>query len=222
MARRRENPAGEEISDNNLFRAFLTGREEAFAQLVRRYQRELFAYLARFTGDAALAEDVFQETFLQVYQSARQFDPDRAFRSWLYAVATNKARDALRKTGRHRVVSLDAVSEGIDGEPLPYADLLTDSMPSPEEISVNRETCQVVQTLVAELPEPLREVLLLSYFHRLPHREVADILSIPVGTVKSRLHAAVRAFAEKWKAFVAKQTHPGEEENENPSEQGLP
>jgi len=212
-------PASHEVSDNELFRRFLDGEQEAFAALVRRYQREMFGYLVRFTGDAALADDVFQETFLQVYQSAGLFDPGRPFRPWLYTVASNKARDALRKLGRHTTAPLDAVVPGTSGRDGTYADLMPADIPTPEEASMNLETRQAVQWMVRELPDTLREVLILSYFQELPHKDISDALSIPVGTVKSRLHNAVRLFAEKWKIHAAGQAdHNPAPPPEKPSE----
>jgi RNA polymerase sigma-70 factor (ECF subfamily) len=195
----------QDISDAELLMQHLAGQADAFAALTRRYQRELYAFLARFTGDSALAEDVFQETFLQVYQSAGSFDTSRRFRPWLYTVAINKARDALRKKRRHPAAPLDAIISSQGGRQTSYSDLMSSNIPSPDEISVNLETRQAVQTIVEEMPESLRQILIMSYFNELPHKEIAEALSIPVGTVKSRLHTAVKYFAEKWKIWVKKQ-----------------
>ena len=202
-ARRRD------VTDGQLLQRYLDGESEAFGTLVRRYEKPLYGFLSRFCGDGALAEDVFQETFLQVYRSAGMFDADRPFRPWLFTVAANKARDAMRKRGRRSEAPLDAPVGNGQGRPTTFADLLASEMPSPDEISVNQETRRDVQALVQELPEHLREVLALSYFKELPHKEIAEILDVPVGTVKSRLHAAVRAFAEKWKIYAAKQHRDG-------------
>ncbi|MCD4825499.1 MAG: sigma-70 family RNA polymerase sigma factor [Phycisphaerae bacterium] len=198
------------VTDAQLMQRHLDGDAGAFAALVRRYKQPLYGYLVRFTGDATLAEDVFQETFLKVYQAAGSFDLSRKFRPWLYTVATNKARDALRKKNRHRETPLDAPIGGDDGQDTSYAKLMPSNIPSPDEISVNLETRQAVQTMVNQMPDNLREVLAMSYLKELPHKEIAKILSIPVGTVKSRLHAAVRHFAEKWKAWAEEQTKRNE------------
>ena len=85
-----------EVSDEQLLVAYRHGDRASFSRLVQRYQRELFHFLVRFTGDRAAAEDIFQETFLQVHQSAEQFDPQRRFRPWLFTIAANKARDLHR------------------------------------------------------------------------------------------------------------------------------
>lgn len=190
-------------TDGELLRRYLDGQADAFAELVGRYQRSLYGFLVRFTGNRALAEDVFQETFLQVHHSAARFDTSRAFRPWLYTVAANKARDALRKKNRRQAAPLDATLTNDTGTS--YADLLPDDLPGPDEISANQETRQAVHDMIAELPEHLREVLVMCYFNELPYKEIAEALSIPVGTVKSRMHAAVRAFAEKWSAYLAEE-----------------
>src|SRR5579859_1894615 len=89
-----------EPSDEHLLADYRTGDKSAFAALVSRYQRELYHFLVRFLGNRASAEDVFQETFLQVHQSAEQFDPQRRFRPWLFTIAANKARDLIRSQSR--------------------------------------------------------------------------------------------------------------------------
>ena len=189
-----------DVTDSELLQRYLDGEADAFAALVRRYRHPLFGYLVRFTRDRALADDVFQETFLQVHNSAARFDTSRRFKPWLYTVASNKARDALRKKSRQSAAPLDA--SATDGSTTTYSDLLPSDIPSPDEISANKETARAVHTMVAELPDHLREVLALSYFSELPYKDIAEALSIPIGTVKSRLHAAIKAFAEKWKKHV--------------------
>ena len=90
-----------QISDSELLRRHLEGDADAFAALVRRYRRELFGFLVRFTADSALADDVFQEAFLQLHLSAGAFDLSRRLKPWLFTIAANKARDALRSRARN-------------------------------------------------------------------------------------------------------------------------
>ena len=94
-------------SDEDLLASFQSGRREAFGVLVRRYEGELYGYLRRYLGEGALAEDVFQNTFLQVFIKIGQYDRGRPVRPWLYAIATNQAIDALRRQGRQGARSLD-------------------------------------------------------------------------------------------------------------------
>jgi len=184
-----------EWSDEELVREYqTTGEPRAFEELVHRYERELYNYLCQYLGDPEMAEDAFQATFLQVHRKCRQFDADRRFRPWLYAVATNQAIDAQRRNRRHRLVSLDQqsrmYSESHDLGCL--IDLVKGQEIDPEEHVELNERKEDVQQAVEQLPETLRQVLLLVYYQGMKYREAADVLSIPVGTVKSRLHAAIR------------------------------
>src|SRR3954469_11367806 len=95
-------------TDEELLAFYRGGERASFSSLVERYRRELFHFLVRFLGDRAAAEDIFQETFLQVHQSADQFDPQRRFRPWLFTIAANKARDLMRSQARRPTNPLQA------------------------------------------------------------------------------------------------------------------
>ncbi len=175
------------------------GDRAAFDELVERYVKELHAFLSRFVGDSTLAEDVVQETFLQVHLSADSFDPEQRFRPWLFTIAANKARDRLRRRARRSAASLDAPIETADGESGSMLDLVVANAPPPELDLEDEELRATVREVVERMPDNLREVLVLSYFHSFSYKEVAGILNVPVGTVKSRLHAAVAHFAQRWR-----------------------
>lgn len=192
----------ESASDERLLARSLAGDEAAFRTLVRRYNEEVFQFVARFTRNAAAADDVVQETFLQVYQAAGSFDPARSFRPWLFAIAANKARDYLRSSVRRREVGLMASSPSGAGEDLTLLDFLSGTTPPPEESLEADELRDLVRGVVSRMPDNLREVLVLGYFHHFPYKEMAEILAIPLGTVKSRLHAAVSCFADAYKRMV--------------------
>ena len=101
-------PQRSALSDEELLLAYReTADRDAFSELVHRYERELYSYLRRYLGDAPMAEDAFQGTFLQVHLKCDQFDESRKFRPWLYTIATNQAIDAQRRNKRHKSVSLD-------------------------------------------------------------------------------------------------------------------
>ena len=193
-----------ELTDSQLLERHLHGDSDAFEALVKRYRRELFGFLYRFLGDPALAEDVFQDTFLQLHLSGATFDTSRRLKPWLFTIAANKARDALRSRKRRRAAPLDAPVAGDERGTTSYADLLPTDIPAPEETLSNFETESTVKQIVSDMPENLRVALLLSYFHELPYKEIADILGVPLGTVKSRIHAAVKHFAQKWKSAAAR------------------
>jgi RNA polymerase sigma-70 factor, ECF subfamily len=188
-----------DCSDEDLLLRFRKGQKEAFGVLVRRYERELFGYLRRYLGDASLAEDVFQNTFLQLYVKSNQYEAGRPVRPWLYTIATNQAIDALRRNGRHVALSLDQGREELaDGDLHSLLDTLESRGAGPVDQAQGQETRERIRASVERLPEFLRQVLLLAYYQGLKYREIADILGIPVGTVKSRLHAALVKLQEVW------------------------
>jgi RNA polymerase sigma-70 factor, ECF subfamily len=186
-------------SDEELLDCFRRHQAEAFGVLVRRYERELYGYLRRYLGDPSLAEDVFQNTFLQLFVKSGQYEPGRPVRPWLYTIARHQAIDALRRTGRHQAVSLDEtrVDPG-DGEVAALLELLETRGPGPVDAATTQERREQVRAGVDRLPDFLRQVLILAYYQGLKYREIADILEIPVGTVKSRLHAALVKLQEAW------------------------
>ena len=188
-------------SDEDLLGRFCHGQTEAFGVLLHRYERELYGYLRRYLGDSDLAEDVFQNTFLQLYVKSGQYEQGRPVRPWLYTIATHQAIDALRRNGRHQAVSLDQhQQETRDGEIGTLLELLETRGPGPLELAETEERKQRVRASVDKLPEFLRQVVVLTYYQGLKYREVAEILGIPVGTVKSRLHAALIKLNESWSA----------------------
>ncbi len=175
------------------------GRRELFATLLGRYERELFNYLRRYLGDAGMAEDAFQATFLQVHLKCNQFDEGRRFRPWLYTIATNQAIDAQRRNKRHRMVSLDRVGNGTDGDEVgKLVDLLVSGDGDPLDHVSQFERGEWVREALDELSEQMRSVVHLVYYEGMKYREAAEVLSIPVGTVKSRLHAAIAKLSEFW------------------------
>ncbi|HEV3203599.1 MAG TPA: sigma-70 family RNA polymerase sigma factor [Gemmataceae bacterium] len=188
-------------SDEELLARFRRGETEAFGALVRRYEQELFGYLRRYLGDGNLADDVFQNTFLQLFTKIGQYEAGRPVRPWLYTIATHQAIDALRRINRHPAVSLDqAHAELPDGEMHALLDLLEARTPGPVEQVHSEELRERVRASVDRLPDFLRQVVVLAYYQGLKYREIAEILGIPVGTVKSRLHAALAKLHEAWTA----------------------
>ena len=192
-------------SDEQLLAAYLGGEREAFASLVERYRNELHGFLARFLGSNAAADDVFQETFLQVHLAGASFDKDRAFKPWLFTIAANKARDWHRRQKRRRAASLDAPVGG-DADGARMVDLMEAEAEAPSASMEAAETRDRVKVVVDGMPPMYREVLQLNYFQKMSYQQIAEVLGVPLGTVKSRLHAAVANFAESWKAAAPRGT----------------
>ena len=160
-------------SDEDLMAAVASGDETALAALIDRYAARMHAYLLRYSGNREDADDLLQETWMRVARSASRFDTARRFRSWIYGIATNLARDLFRRrTTRERAL----------------LDLATQPPAAPNADSVDRGE---LRERIAKLPENMRAVLLLRYFEGMSEVEMAEALNVPGGTVKSRLHAAI-------------------------------
>lgn len=189
-----------ERTDEALLVAYREGDHDAFVTLVERYRTDLMSFLVRFLGSQAAAEDVFQDAFLQIHLAADSFDADRRFKPWLYTIAANKGRDAHRRRKRRAAVSLSTPIGQSEGREATMVDLLQCEPTASDENLLNEERQLLVKQVVDGMPAHYREILLLSYFQRLSYNQIADSLNIPLGTVKSRLHAAVANFAAAWKA----------------------
>lgn len=186
-------------SDERLLALYVDGDRAALRELVERFQADLLRFLTRLTGQREAAEDAFQETFLQLHSSAARFDPSRRLKPWLFTIAANKARDAMRK---HRRQPALVLSRPIAGEgSVEFVDLLElEGAPVGAGLESKEQQARVDRAIAA-LSHPLREVLLLAYFQRLSYAQIADELGIPLGTVKSRLHSAVAQFAKQWSSL---------------------
>lgn len=203
VATRRSRPAPPS-SDEELLARYRDDRHpEDLAELFRRHAAGLGRYLTRYLGDATLAEDVLQDTFLRVHAKAGLYRDGWPVRPWLYAVAVHQAVDALRRSRRHSTVGAGwapSRDEAVDATRL--IENLAGDDPGPLDALQERERQCWVRESMGRLPEPLRQVLALAYDRDLSYAEIAGLLGIPIGTVKSRLHAAVarlRAMADRLK-----------------------
>ncbi len=184
-------------TDEELLSAHIDGDSGAFPELMDRYKNDLLHFLIRFVGSRAAAEDVFQDTFLQIHISAETFDPSRRFKPWLFTIAANKGRDWHRKHSKRTVLSLSQDIGG-DGEGTRFVDLMEADQELPDAHLLDNEQKVSIRNAVDQLPSHLREILLLSYFQQMSYIQIAESLQIPLGTVKSRLHSAVAAFSQAW------------------------
>ena len=193
-------PVFDKNTDAELLARYAAGEEQAFRELVDRYKNGLYTFLKRFLNQQELVEDIFQETFLQLFSSRDSFDASRPLRPWLFTIAANKAKDALRKQQRKAAISIGTIA---DAQEMSFDDVLN-TLTSDSTIPYNHleknETNSQVRQIVANMPENLRQILILAYFNKFSYKQMARILSIPIGTVKSRLHTAVGRFAKEWKA----------------------
>lgn len=188
----------EHCSDEDLLLRLKGGEAEGFETLVRRYERELYGYLRRYLGDPHLADDVFQNTFLQLFLKADQYQAGRPVRPWLFTIATNQAIDATRRVKRQAMASLDQQlsAEAADSDLRSLLETLQAGGGGPAERALDAERVVVVRDWIERLPDFLKQVVHLAYYQGMKYREIADELQIPVGTVKSRLHTAMQRLQE--------------------------
>jgi RNA polymerase sigma factor (sigma-70 family) len=198
-----ENPKTEHLSDHGLLALVARGDTEAFARLYDQYSEAAYSLALRVVRDRELAADVVQEAFLAVWNQARTFDVRRGQPStWILTVTHNKAVDTVRREQRRRT---EPIVEGHEG---------TDPGPPADERAWLGMTRQRVRQALRQLPDPHREVLELAYFAGFSQSELADRLALPIGTVKSRTFAAMRALKD---SLAAAGMHPEDEWNTSTS-----
>jgi RNA polymerase sigma-70 factor (ECF subfamily) len=169
-------------SDEDLVAAIRGGDADAFDALYERYSRRLFGYLARMLKDRALAEDLFQEVFLEVLRGDALELREKRFAGWLFTVARNRALSHMRNTERRRDVLSD----------LARVESPLDQL-SPEEAIDRKGRLEALSHVLATLSEPHHDALLLKEVGGLTYRQIAEIQEVPEGTAKSRLHTAIKA-----------------------------
>ena len=177
-------------SDAELARDALGGSEAAYRELVTRYATPAVNFVFRFVRDRALAEDLAQEGFLRVYQRLSTYDPERKFSSWFFQVLRNITIDHLR-VNRLPTASLDELAE--EGNERAAVDRQQGA--SPEDVAGQGELASAVSAALARLRPEYREVVVLRYQEGLTHPEIAEILGMPSGTVKTYLHRARKELA---------------------------
>lgn len=182
-------------SDVELMVATRNGDRNSFAELVRRHHKPLVNFFFRMMWDRQRAEDFAQEVFLKVYTHAGTYEAQAKFTTYLYRVARNLWIDYLRVSGNHpRAQSLDAPVDGADGASA--GSLVAGTDKRPDEILSERESIREVQVAIDQLPDEMRLVLVLSEQQGMKYQEISEVLGIPVGTVKSRMHNAIARLRE--------------------------
>jgi len=177
-----------ELRDEELVVRLRRGDGAALRQLVERHRGPLYGYLVRMLASREDAEDLFQEAFLRVVRHAERFDEQQRFKPWLYAIATNLVKNKYRSRSYRNAVSLDQDGEEAGGD---LASRLAGRSPRPMEEAVRSELCGRVRDVVQGLPEKGRAALVLFYYQGLSYQEISEVLEVPLGTVKSRIHNAL-------------------------------
>ena len=176
------------------------GDEDAFRELIERHQRAVISVIYRALGDAWESEDLAQRVFIQVFRSARRYQPTAKFTTWLYTITHNAIRNEYRRRGRHAAESFDALTQpGATGEP--GAQLADPQAIDPGQIVIERELQEQIQAAVQLLPETQRTAVILCRFEGLPYEEIATVLNCSVSAVKSLLHRARETLKEKLRGY---------------------
>ena len=179
-----------DLSDEAIMARVQKGETHLLELLMKRYERALFAFAQRLLQQRGAAEDAFQETFLRVFRKRASYRPESTFRPWLYTICLNACRDSLRSRSRRAETELDKT-----------AMTLADPQPGPDSLSAQAALARRIGQAMEALPEKQRDVFLLSYYQQLQYPEIAEILEIPVGTVKSRMFHASKFLAEQLKDY---------------------
>ena len=190
------------MNDTGLLQRYAAGEEGAFRELVGEYRDSVYAFLSTFLNRPDLVDDVFQETFIQLYVSRHTFDLSRPLRPWLFTIAASKAKDALRRRQRVDCTNLGSLFDSEEHSIDDVLNTLGSDTHLPHDDLIRDETAEAVKQVISRMPAKLRRILILAYFHKFSYAEIAGILGIPIGTVKSRLHTAVGRFAEDWSASM--------------------
>jgi RNA polymerase sigma-70 factor (ECF subfamily) len=180
-----------EATDEVLMIRFQSGDRSAFAVLLRRHQAPLYNFALRHLRSGPTAEEVVQEAFVRVVQSAAEFKHEARFSTWLYTIARNLCIDHMRKGALRRHPSLDAPKQGEQGEAPTLGEQTADPQPSVERAAASGEIRERVLAAVADLPDEQREVFLMREVSNLPFKEIAQIVGVPENTVKSRMRYAL-------------------------------
>lgn len=182
------------LDDGEVVGAFLEGEERAFQELVERYQTRLLNFVYRTIGDREKAEDLVQEVFIRVYRHLHRFDRSKKFSTWIYTIASNLAKNELRNRSRNPLVLFQTMRNAWQEEDRPLQ--FEDSSMRPDDLYRKRHLRELVEQAVAQLPPHHREVFVLRELEGKSYEEIAEITSVNLGTVKSRLNRARNSFAE--------------------------
>jgi RNA polymerase sigma-70 factor (ECF subfamily) len=171
----------------------IKGDQDAFAEIVEIYSNSIYQLGYRMLGNRHEAEDIAQEAFIRAYVNIKSFNQDLKFSTWLFRIATNLCIDRIRK--KKPDYYLDAEVSGTDGLTM-YSQLSSNS-PLPENELESLELHETVQKEILKLPEKYRSVIVLKYMEELSLNEISEILDMPLGTVKTRIHRGREALRQQ-------------------------
>jgi len=202
---------GELDADSDLMRRVQRGDREAFARLVDRYKQPIYNFILRTVRDETEAEDLTQNTFVQLWKAARRYRTNARFSTWLYTIARNLALNEIRRRSRHRAESLDAPHPEHDEHALHQVE--DRAVLGPPEQLVRAELFAKVEEAIRDLPENQRTALLLCREEDFSYEEIASILGVSLSATKSIIHRAREVLRIRLKAYLQTGTW---DENQDP------
>lgn len=179
-----------ELVDQDVVRLAAMGHESAYRELIRRYERPVFSLIYRMVRDRELAEDLAQETFIKVLNAIDSYRPEYKFSSWIFKIANNAAIDQLRRRSLD-TLSLDGSPHAESAEAIEATTLqIGDDRESQLDEVANRELGAMIEEAIGQLRPEYRNCILLRHVEGRPYEEIAEILDLPLGTVKTYIHRA--------------------------------
>lgn len=182
------------LDDKDLVARCQQGSRDAFDELIRRYQRRVYTFAYRLTGNADDASDIAADTFVRLYTSIASFRGESSFATWLFRVVTNIYLDARK---RQRVRQTQSLDEMIELEESTVQRQIEDTNPTPHEVAEDHERTAALQAAITSLPEFQRTMVVMYHVNGMAYEEIAEALDLPIGTVKSRLNRARQALRRK-------------------------
>lgn len=182
------------VPDNILVQQVKDGKVESFELLVERYEKQVYNIAYRYTGNRDDAFDLSQEAFIKAYRGIKNFRQESTFKTWIYHIASNVCRDYLRKGKKYIEISIDESVHGEDGD---MEKQFADSSIGPEEIFEGKELSEFIQSIINDLQQEYKEVIVLREIQQLSYEEIAEVLDCSLGTIKSRLNRARKILKEK-------------------------
>jgi len=178
------------LTDQEVVAQARAGRETVYRELIGRYERPVFSIIYRLVRDRELAEDLAQDTFIKVLNALDRYDPKQKFSSWIFKIAHNTAIDRLRKR-EVDTLSLDGSPNARTADDVEATRIVVASTEeSPEEYAASREIGTEIERALARLRPEYRTAIMLWHIEDRPYEEIAEIMEIPLGTVKTFIHRA--------------------------------
>jgi len=182
----RDNPSESSLEDDVLVKKAIGGNEKAYKKLVDKYERALYFHILKMIKDKEQVEDLVQETFVKAFDNLNTYSTNYAFSTWLYRIATNHTIDYLRKK-KLKTLSIDEPMKTKDGE---MEMQLPDESAGTDRNIIRKQRQKIVQNAIDNLPEKYRKVIQLRHMEEKSYNEIADILDLPLGTVKAHIFRA--------------------------------